>query len=306
MARDLFDRIAGAPISWGVDGSPGWGHLMDPDRVLAEMVEVGLRATELGPDGYLGSTTVEVLERLDRHGLELIGGFIPVVLHDEDRATTVLEYFERAATTLAAGGARIAVVGPDSHHPGYDRSIHLDESDWSVFFRHLERLEAIATRCGVTPAIHPHWGMAVEDEDDIHEVLDRSGIGFCLDTGHFAVAEVDIAAFVEHAADRTHHVHLKDVDLGYAARVRSGDIGFRQAVIEGMFRPLGAGGVDVAGTVVGLEERGFQGWYVLEQDISLAEDPAPGRGPVEDARQSYEFLRSLAVSARSPQEEATG
>ena len=50
---DLLARVAGAPISWGVDGSPGWGHLMDRDRVLAEMVEVGLTATELGPDGYL-------------------------------------------------------------------------------------------------------------------------------------------------------------------------------------------------------------------------------------------------------------
>ncbi len=27
-------RIAGAPITWGVDGSPGWGHLMDREREI--------------------------------------------------------------------------------------------------------------------------------------------------------------------------------------------------------------------------------------------------------------------------------
>lgn len=47
----LVDRIAGAPISWGVDGSPGWGHLLSSDRVLEEMAYIGLSATELGPDG---------------------------------------------------------------------------------------------------------------------------------------------------------------------------------------------------------------------------------------------------------------
>ena len=44
-------RIAGAPISWGVCEVPGWGYQLSPDRVLAEMRDVGLLATELGPDG---------------------------------------------------------------------------------------------------------------------------------------------------------------------------------------------------------------------------------------------------------------
>ena len=45
------DRIAGAPISWGVCEVPGWGYQLAPSRVLDEMRDVGLSATELGPDG---------------------------------------------------------------------------------------------------------------------------------------------------------------------------------------------------------------------------------------------------------------
>ncbi|MDX2379284.1 MAG: inosose dehydratase, partial [Acidimicrobiia bacterium] len=48
-----MDRIAGGPITWGVDGSPGWGHLMEADRVMSEMRDSGLSATELGPNGFL-------------------------------------------------------------------------------------------------------------------------------------------------------------------------------------------------------------------------------------------------------------
>ena len=37
-------KIAGAPISWGVCEVPGWGYQLGPDRVLKEMGEVGLLA----------------------------------------------------------------------------------------------------------------------------------------------------------------------------------------------------------------------------------------------------------------------
>ena len=46
---DLPCKIADAPITTGVDPSPGWDHLMGRDRVMCEMVETGLPATELRP-----------------------------------------------------------------------------------------------------------------------------------------------------------------------------------------------------------------------------------------------------------------
>ena len=52
--RSSFDsefRIAGAPISWGVSEVPGWGYQMSADRVLGQMRQVGLQATEVGPEG---------------------------------------------------------------------------------------------------------------------------------------------------------------------------------------------------------------------------------------------------------------
>ena len=46
-----MNRIAGAPISWGVCEVPGWGFQLGSQQVLTEMREVGLTATELGPTG---------------------------------------------------------------------------------------------------------------------------------------------------------------------------------------------------------------------------------------------------------------
>lgn len=53
---ERLSRRAGSPITLGVDASPGWGHIMDRDRVMSEIVEADFPATELGPkaDADLG------------------------------------------------------------------------------------------------------------------------------------------------------------------------------------------------------------------------------------------------------------
>ena len=38
---DFFDRLVGAPISWGVCEVPGWGKILPASRVLPEVREVG-------------------------------------------------------------------------------------------------------------------------------------------------------------------------------------------------------------------------------------------------------------------------
>ena len=77
-------RVAGAPISWGVCEVPDWGYQMEPERVLSEAAALGLAAVEAGPDGFLPSEPEEMARLLSGHGLELVGGFVPVVLHDRE------------------------------------------------------------------------------------------------------------------------------------------------------------------------------------------------------------------------------
>ena len=76
------DKIAGAPISWGVCEVPGWGYQLSVERVLAEMQQVGLAATEFGPDGFLPADPAVMAEVLASRHLTAVGGFTPVVLHE--------------------------------------------------------------------------------------------------------------------------------------------------------------------------------------------------------------------------------
>lgn len=296
----LADRIAGAPISWGVDGSPGWGHLMPRDRVLEEMASIGLSATELGPDGFLGGTPEEARENASSAGLSVVGGFVPLLLHLPEESRRQADYATRAIRTLSACGARVLVLGAVLDRRGYDRSGDLSDAHWATFDRNLKRLVALAREDGLEVALHQHWGMAVEKPWHLERVLSSTEVSLCLDTGHMFLAGIDPLEVARSAPDRIAHVHLKDVDREAAARVRAGQVPFRRAVRSGLFRPLGSGDVDVGGVITALESAGYQGWYVLEQDKVLREAPPPRRGPVEDASISVRYLRDLARLIEKP------
>ena len=292
---DLLERIAGAPITWGVDESLGWGHLMGRDRVLAEMRESGLSATELGPDGFLPTDPGELRVYVAGYDMSVVGGFVPALLYRPDRIDDELKYVVRASRQLAATGSAVLVLGPSSHNPGYDTPYDMSDAEWPIFLANLRRLEALVGEAGLQTALHPHWSMAIEDGHDVERLLESSSVGLCLDTGHLFLAGTDPVDVARLARDRVLHVHLKDVDAAAAEKVRRGEVRFRQAVIDGLFTPLGSGGVDIGGVIRTLEADGYRGWYVLEQDVSLSAEPAPGEGPKADAIESVAYLRRLAA-----------
>jgi len=270
-------KIAGAPISWGVCEVPGWGHAMAPDRVLAEMHALGLEATELGPPGYLPTHAGELRELLHRAGLKLVAGFLAVVLHGRERREQGLRVVDREAATLAAAGAETLVLAAALLGDGYDVRGRLTAGH------------------GIELAVHPHFGTAIAGGDDLGRLLEVTESALCLDTGHLFLCGTDPAGVARDHASRVVHVHLKDVDAGIAARVRSGRLSYAEAVAAGLYRPLGGGDLDIEGVCSRLEAAGYRGWYVLEQDLALSVEPEPAGGPVVAVRQSLDFLRSLAI-----------
>jgi inosose dehydratase len=293
---DLLQRIAGGPITWGVTGSPETSHQMDRDRVVREMVQAGLSATELGPDGFLPPDPATLRDYVSQRGLRVAGGFVPAVLHRQDRFDAELDYFERAARQLAAVDGGVLVLGPDTHRADLDTSIELDEPEWLTLLRNLRRLQELAADHGLRTALHPHWGMSIERATHVDRVLDASDVDLCLDTGHLFLGGANPVEIARRAPERVVHVHLKDVRAELAERLWAGELTFDEAVLQGLFVPLGRGVVDIAGVIEVLERHGFEGWYVLEQDTALENEPAVGEGPLIDARLSVEYLATLNLT----------
>lgn len=287
----LLDRLAGAPISWGVCEVPGWGFQIGADDVLAQMRQVGITATEFGPDGFLPDEPTAKAARLAGAGLRAVGGFVPVVLHDPGHDP--VPEVDAALDGFVAAGAGTLVLAAATGADGYDDRPVLDDLGWTTLLANLDRLAELAAGRGVLATVHPHVGTMIEQRAEVERVLDGCGIDLCLDTGHLLIGGTDPVELVRAHTDRIAHTHLKDVDAAWAARVQSGEATYTEAVAAGMYRPLGQGDVDIAVIVRLLEAARYTGWYVMEQDTMLA-GPPEHEGPPSDVLASVAFLQALA------------
>lgn len=167
-------RVANAPCSYGafeitlgvVPNVPA------PDAVLAAIADAGYAGTELGPPGYLGSTTT-LGPNLERFGLDLAGGFIPVGFSKpehwaEDLCAmgATLELYsasgsaDGARAVLADAGSSLRVANPGRVHT--DRSIGLDDDGWAKLAQGIARAAELAHAHGCEPSFHHHAGNFVE------------------------------------------------------------------------------------------------------------------------------------------------
>jgi inosose dehydratase len=120
------DRIAGAPISWGLCEVPGWGYQLTPQRVLSEMQALGLVATEFGPPGFLETDSNARVAQLAEHGLVAVGGFHVAVLHDPGHDP--LPGVDAFIDECLAAKAGMVVLAAGTGQAGYDVRPVLDDA----------------------------------------------------------------------------------------------------------------------------------------------------------------------------------
>lgn len=252
------------------------------------MTGLGVTATEAGPDGFLPANGTELRRTLASAGLGLVGGFVPLVLHDENPnwADGLRERVDR----FVAGGGEVVVLAAATGSAGYDARGDLSVADWERLLTRLDESARITAASGLRAVLHPHVGTVVENPGEIQRVLDGCAIKLCLDTGHIAAGGGDPVGLAGSHPDRIGHVHAKDVDAAAAGAVAAGRVAFSDAVRDGMFQPLGMGDVDFPTLLSTLFGARYDGWYVLEQDVMLTDPPPDSGGPADDVAISFGFL----------------
>lgn len=292
---NFLSRIASAPISWGICEVPGWGAMLPTPRVLSEMSGLGLPATELGAPGFLPEEPAAIMAMLNSVNMSLIGGFTPLVVHDRSQENENISQARATAALFQRAGATKFITAPvtdwgwSEPHPPTAEELKQMNKIFGI-------VDEICAEHGLEQVMHPHVLTMVETDSDVQKVLDTCDVHWCLDTGHLAIGGTDPVAFAKEAFDRVGHVHLKDVDLSKVAPVMNREKSIMQGVQEGLFTELGQGDVDIAGVIEALESRGYQGWYVIEQDTAItAGMPNEGEGPIEQVTNSLNYLKQTVA-----------
>jgi inosose dehydratase len=285
--------LATAPVSWGIwEQTIDRPDLVPPGPLLETITDMGYRALETGPPGYLATDGVEAAELIGPFDVELVATFLPLRLDDEEAFREDLAALDQTTEVLAATGGGIVLLA-DAERPeraaiaGRPEELARDGLSPDELDAAAERLERAANVCaerGLRAALHPHAATFVETPSETDAIMARtSRLGLCVDTGHTVVAGGDPVEQVRKHADRLVHIHLKDVDADVLARLRSGDIDMDEAWLQGIFCPFGEGVVPLPKFLAQPDVRALDGYAVLEQDrMAVRIDDLPAVREVEE------------------------
>ncbi|MEO7126037.1 MAG: sugar phosphate isomerase/epimerase [Nakamurella sp.] len=299
--------VAGAPVSFGVfEMTPEGAETVAPDDMLSILSDIGYEGVDLGPVGYFGEGA-QLRERLQRHGLELAGGWVQLPMTDDDAFKAALPELHRAltvfrdATTSAPHRMPLPTLadsGSSARSAAPGRGQHVDPLTEAAF----ERLVANASRAadivrdsGFEPTFHHHAGTYVESPEEIDRFLSATDIGLTLDVGHLAIAGGDPLALVQRWGTRINHLHLKDVATATLQRTIDAGGGMPEVWSSGAFTALGQGDLDLAPVLDAVIHNGFNGWIVVEQDVLNGPDISIDTFQSEraaDQRANRELLRA--------------
>jgi inosose dehydratase len=290
-------RVGNAPLSYGAFEVTVGVHpnVPGPDELLAEIAAAGYEGTELGPPGYLGEGD-ELQTRLERHGLELTGGWCPLRFSEPEYLDEDLRALERTIDLFdAASGDARPVFGDGGSaerraNPGRGAP-SLDDAGWRRWADGVKRAQEVANSRGYEPTLHPHTSTFVESPQEIERALELTDIGVLVDTGHLLLSGSDPIASILSWGARVTYVHVKDVRLD----VVRGVVAERADVLEGwrrgMFCELGQGDVDLPAFFAALRDVGYDGWVVVEQDRILREDEELAESAMAQVR-NRDWLRA--------------
>ena len=291
--RESNIQVASAPVSWGVMEETETSVWPSPDQVIEEISTAGYDGTELGPYGYYPTDAQKLQGTLASRGLTLTSAFVPLRWFQPDRLAGDIADLMSVSALLAALDCPFVVVADGMARPEEPAP---DDAAWRTVAAAMENVARQLQRMGMQMVIHLEAGshLATPDEQArLCSLTDPDLVGVCLDTGHYAYSFGDPREAVRQYGRRIRYVHLKDVDAGVRERVARERLDFYAAVRSGVFTPLGRGCAQIAGVVADLLSTGYEGWMVTEQDVLMP--LSNGQTPMDNARQSREFLRALGL-----------
>ena len=292
-------NVGVAAGSWGVSQARAPGQI-EWHVFLDESAQASYEWIEAGPYGYL-PTDVDLLRaELDTRGLKVTATTVMNGhLEEPEDWPTIEEEVLKAGELGASLGTKHLVLIDDFYtvratgQRVMDRE--LGDDGWKRLIEGTYRVADLAgERFGLPIAFHPHTETHVETENQLEAFLedtDPERVSLCFDTGHHAFCGGDPVEFMRRQHERVSYMHFKDLDRQVLERVRRENIPLQAATEIGVFCEIGLGVIDYAELGKVLHETGFDGWVIVEEDIS---NPPPHL-PLPRARRAREYLHGVGI-----------
>lgn len=246
-------RVACQTYTWEMLGDAWQGQTTDLLDLIAAAGYEGVEITNTMIGDFAGRPA-EFADELRRRDLRLacFAYASPTGFTDPDRAEADLAGACEALAFVSHFPEPRLGLGGAAHPSRENLCAKLDQA--IGFYNQVGRLGA---QQGVSVNVHPHshFGSLLESADEYAYLLDRLNpewVSFGPDTGHIVRGGQDLLACLQRHISRITHLHLKDTSA------------------DGTWQPLGQGVCDFPAVLRLLEESGYEGWVVAEEESEAA------------------------------------
>jgi inosose dehydratase len=147
----------------------------------------------------------------------------------------------------------------------------LSDAEYAQFAAVLDQVGEITLAEGVRSCFHNHVGSVIETRveiDRLFALVDPNVVFMGPDTGHLAWGGVDVVEFCRDYAHSIKTMHIKDINPHVLQEGKGKEWDYRAFVEHGIFTELGLGFVDFPAVFAILQDAGFQGWLIVETDVT--------------------------------------
>ncbi|MCX6049221.1 MAG: sugar phosphate isomerase/epimerase [Chloroflexi bacterium] len=220
-----------------------------------------------------------------KHGLKPAPGYLGADFQDKAQEAKILARAkEMAAFAQAAGYTELYVAAGGFNNYVTSRGLtrsqisghvkpedSMTDAEYTQFAKVLNQVGAITLAAGVKSCFHNHVGSVIETRteiDRLFSLVDRNVIFMGPDTGHLAWAGADVVQFCRDYADSIKTMHLKDINPVVLQEGVPAEWDYRTFSDKGIWTELGQGAVDFPAIFKILEAANFQGWLIVETDVT--------------------------------------
>lgn len=270
-----------------------------PETALSDIAASGY---EGAPLNARGRTASEVTAQLDQYGLRPAPGYLGGdfwIADKHDEYVALARQYAEVSRELGVSEVYVSAGGFDhqarSGRTRREAAAHvtdedsLTDEDFGQLARTVEAMGKAMLEHGVRCCYHNHVGTYVETEAEIERLLsmvDPAAVFLGPDTGHLAWAGVDVVEFTRRHAERIKTMHLKDMVASVRDKGRAAGWDYATFEKNGIWTEIAEGDVDFGTVFSILDGVGFEGWLIVETDVTQRETP------LESAKVSRNNLRN--------------
>lgn len=292
--------ISTAPCSWGVwyaDGSPSHTPY---ELFLDQAAASGYKELEMGPDGYLPVDNHKLHDELDMRGLDICAGTVCYAFDQFNSWEDFRDRLDKLCGRLNTFDAKYLVAMDESDVGLYsEKKAFFGKDLWNKYLTMFRELgKYTSTQYGIETVYHPHIRSLIETREEILRMMDFTGLNLCLDTGHHAfvngeniVGDQSNQVFIRQFAERIKYLHFKNIDGKVFTRVKNENLDSSTAFEMDVMCDLEDGIIDYKDLKTTLDEIGFTGIGVVEQDMPRASNDKIFRS----AKRNLEYLRKIEM-----------